>query len=234
MVAGDFVDPEGVGAEDRAFLDQHWLQTMGLPCESPDLNFDTRVDEKDLALLTQYWQQGTRKTIVETALDDSPGWTAQGQWQFGIPSGRGGAQNGHPDPTGGYTGANVYGVNLQGDYAMEVDGPHYLTAGPFDCRLYRDIRLQFARWLNTDGANYVRARVQVSTDGAQWATIWEQEDPEAGLADEAWQVVVYHLGPLADHQESVYVRWGYEVRDKQAWPMSGWNVDDVVLTGVQE
>jgi hypothetical protein len=37
-----------------------------------------------------------------------------------------------------------------------------------------------------------------------------------------------------NHQGSLYIRWGYEIKSLEAWPMSGWNIDDVILTGVQE
>ena len=47
------------------------------------------------------------------------------------------------------------------------------------------------------------------------------------------QVVVYSFGPVADHRESLYIRWGYEIKDVEAWPMSGWNIDDIRLTGVR-
>jgi hypothetical protein len=234
LLAGDFVDPEGVDFRDLAFLAEHWLETTPLPCGSPDLNFDARVDMKDLALLAQSWQHGARRVIFETALDVSPGWTMEGQWQFGTPAGRGGTQHGNPDPVGGYTGDNVYGVNLDGDYAVTADGPHYLTAGPFDGRPYHDVRLQFARRLNTDEADYVHATLEVSTDGTTWAIVWRYENAEAVLADDAWRVVVYNLGLMADHQESIYIRWGYEIKDEKAWPMSGWNLDDVILTGAAE
>jgi hypothetical protein len=234
ILVGDFVDPEGVGFEDLAFLAQHWLQTVALPCDSPDLDFYTRIDMKDFALLAQDWRRGARQTIFETTLDTQPAWTAEGLWQFGVPDGRGGTEHGYPDPTGGYIGDNVYGVNLHGDYSVTVDGPHYLTAGPFDCSLYRDVKLRFARWLNTDEADFVRATVEASTDGTLWTALWEHENAEAPLTDESWQVVVSSLGFIADHQEKVYIRWGYEIKDKEAWPMSGWNIDDVILTGVQE
>jgi hypothetical protein len=96
------------------------------------------------------------------------------------------------------------------------------------------VKLRFARWLNTDEADFVRATVEASTDGTLWTALWEHENAEAPLTDESWQVVVSSLGFIADHQEKVYIRWGYEIKDKEAWPMSGWNIDDVILTGVQE
>jgi len=234
MLVGDFVNPEGVDFADLEFLASHWLETMPVPCGAPDLNFDSRIDMKDFALMAQRWGQGKRKTIFETTFDAPCGWAAEGQWQFGRPVGRGGAEHGNPDPIGGCTGDNVYGVNLQGDYRLDVDGPHYLTAGPFDCRAYRDVQLRFVRWLNTDQADFVSATVEVSFDGTVWATVWKYSDMDAVLADDTWQVVVYSLGRAADHQEQVYIRWGYEVMDKEAWAMSGWNIDDFALTGVPE
>jgi hypothetical protein len=233
MLVGDFVDPEGVDLADLAFLAENWLQTVAFPCDAPDLTVDGLIDIDDLELLLQYWQRGAREVIFEATLDETPGFAAQGQWQFGIPAGLGGAEYGNPDPKTGCTGNNVYGVNLQGDYSTVPDGPHYLTAGPFDCRLYRDVKLQFARWLNTDEADYVRAAIEFSTDGTRWAPVWQHEDTETGLADDTWQEVVYSLGAMADHRESLYIRWGYEVKDNEAWPMSGWNIDNIKLLGVR-
>lgn len=234
MLVGDFVAPEGIDFADLAFLAEHWLQSAGLPCDNADLTFDARTDMKDFTRLAQCWRRGARKSIFEAMLDVPPGWTTEGLWQFGVPTGGGGTEAGNPDPTSGYTGKNIYGVNLHGDYTVAVDGPHYLIAGPFDCRAYRDIRLQFARWLNSDEADYVQATVEISTDGTTWSVIWRHRDVEAIFADDNWQVVTYALGPMADHCESLYLRWGYEVKTNEAWPMSGWNIDDVVLTGIEQ
>ncbi len=233
ILVGDFVDPEGVDIQDLAFLAEHWLQTVDLPCNSPDLTMDARVDIQDFARMAQYWGRGAREIIFETTLDEPPDWIAEGQWQFGIPAGDGGSVEGHPDPIGGYTGDNVYGVNLQGDYTVDVDGPHYLTAGPYDCRLYRDVELEFARWLNTDEADYVHTTIEFSFDGMIWASVWEYENTEAFLTEDAWQTVVYNLGTVADHRKSLYLRWGYEIRDVEAWSMSGWNIDDIKLSGAR-
>ncbi|MFP6596163.1 MAG: hypothetical protein VCC01_01790, partial [Candidatus Hydrogenedentota bacterium] len=46
-------------------------------------------------------------------MDSNPGWTTEGAWAFGTPTG-GGTNSG--DPTSGHTGSNVYGYNLSGDY----------------------------------------------------------------------------------------------------------------------
>ena len=178
--------------------------------------------------------QDARKIIFEATLDTDPGWTMGGQWQFGPPAGAGANEHGHPDPDSGYTGANVYGVNLAGDYASSVNGPQYLIAGPFDCTGYRNVTLQFARWLNTDQADFVDAMVEVSADGVSWATVWKYAFTEGELTGDKWKVVTYDIGATADGQKQVYLRWGYEVLDKEAWPMSGWNIDDITLTGLSQ
>jgi hypothetical protein len=45
------------------------------------------------------------------SLDTDPGWSTEGDWAFGKPTGDGGEYGG-ADPTSGYTGDNVYGYNL--------------------------------------------------------------------------------------------------------------------------
>ncbi len=231
-IAGDFSEPEGVDFRDLKVLAENWLASIGLPCQGGDLTLDACVDFRDFAVLAQWWRQGTRKTIYQAALDSAPDWQTEGQWQFGKPTGRGG-EHGHPDPTQGYTGENVYGVNLDGDYKIAVDGPHYLTAGPFDCSRYHEVKLRFARWLNTDQADFVDATVEVSNDGSSWAIVWAYADTEAELTDSDWTTVVYDIEDKADYQRQVYVRWGYQVLHPGAWAFSGWNVDDISLSGYE-
>ncbi len=171
--------------------------------------------------------------IYETTLDTDPGWTTDGQWQFGPPAGQGANEYGFPDPNGGYTGDNVYGVNLDGDYALVADGPHHLTIGPFDCSDYRDVEITFARWLNTDQADFVRAAAEYSDDGVYWIPLWEHTDMDAEFTEDTWTVVQRHAS-LADGQREVWFRWSYEVFDVEAWAFSGWNIDDIVISGQQK
>jgi hypothetical protein len=171
--------------------------------------------------------------IYEATLDSDPGWTADGQWQFGPPAGQGGDEHGFPDPNSGYTGDHVYGVNLNGDYALVADGPHHLTVGPFDFSAYRDVEITFARWLNTDQADFVRAAAEYSHDGVYWLPLWEHSNEDAEFTENAW-TVVQRYADHANGQERVWFRWTYEVFDSEAWALSGWNIDDVVISGWQK
>ena len=74
-------------------------------------------------------------------LDADPGWTTESDWAFGQPTGQGGCAPhptpspglcteswGYPDPSSGYTGNNVYGYNLNGDYPLDM--PQTYTSPP--------------------------------------------------------------------------------------------------------
>lgn len=160
-------------------------------------------------------------------IDTDPGWSRQGEWAWGPPTGGGGG-NGFHDPTAGATGTNVFGVNLAGNYSLTPGGPFYLVAGPFNLTGNAATRLRFARWLNTDMQPYAFATVDVSNDGTNWTNVWN--NGTAAVADAAWQTAQYDISNVADNQSAVYVRWGYQIASG-ALAYSGWNIDDVRILG---
>lgn len=165
-------------------------------------------------------------------LDTDPGWTRTGEWAFGQPTGQGGASHGFPDPTAGYTGSNVFGINLNGDYSLAVGGPYYLTTAPMDLSRYTNVTLQFKRWLNSDWPPYVNQTIEVSSNGINWSTVWTNV---AGVtqADSAWTNVSYNISALADSRTNVMIRWGHRIGQSGAYAFSGWNIDDVEILGTQ-
>ncbi|MBE0534519.1 MAG: hypothetical protein IH624_02540 [Phycisphaerae bacterium] len=198
-----------------------------------DLTGDNVVDMADLSVITQHWLSRGSTRVAQVTLDFDPGWSVTGQWAYGPPAGRGGAEGGNPDPDKGYTGTKVYGVNLLGDYARTLGGPWYVTSQPFDCQAVRDMRLSFARWLNCDSSEYIRCTVQISCDGNTWKTVWENPAEEA-ICDSGWQPTSIGLPSLADNCPALQLRWGYEVLSPRVLAYSGWNVDDIELVGCAE
>jgi hypothetical protein len=175
---------------------------------------------------------GGTDVIYGFYLDSDPGWqiTPGSQWAFGDPTGRGGTYYGYPDPDTGATGANVYGVNLNGDYSTTPGGPYYLTVGPLNFTGVEDVSLRFQRWLNTDIGSYASAAVEVSSDGVNWLSLW-QNPFNVSVTDSAWSEQVFDLSAVADQAPAVYIRWAYEI-EGYAYPYSGWNIDDVELWGL--
>ncbi len=155
--------------------------------------------------------------------DTDPGWSTEDLWAFGQPTGQGGEYGG-PDPTSGFTGTNVYGFNLNGDYSNNLPERH-LTSTAIDCSQWYSVGLRFRRWLGVEQPLYDHASVQASNDGSNWTTVWTNS---VEITDGTWQAMELDLSGVADGQETVYLRWTMGTTDG-AWRYSGWNIDDVEI-----
>jgi C1A family cysteine protease len=167
---------------------------------------------------------GSPTLVYSWPLNEDPGWSTEREWEFGEPQGQGG-QHGGPDPTSGYTGTNVYGYNLQGDYPNGLPETH-LTTYALDLSNYYNVVLEFQRWLGVERSMYDHASISVSTDGETWKTVWENPDEE--MADYDWKHQVVDISDVADNQPQVYLRWTMGETDA-GWTYCGWNIDDVEI-----
>ena len=163
-------------------------------------------------------------------LSTDPGWTRQGEWAYGTPTGGGGASFGNHDPTSGATGSNVFGINLNGDYSTTIGGPYYLTTNAIDLSNYSGTQLRFKRWLNTDYPPFATANIQVSNDGANWTTVFTNVSGSF-ITDSAWTTVQYDISAVADKHSTVYLRWGHQIGSSGVFAASGWNIDDIEILG---
>ncbi len=159
--------------------------------------------------------------VMENDLSTDPGWTTEGDWAYGEPTGNGGSSGG-PDPTSGHTGTNVYGYNLSGDYPNDLPERH-LTSSSIDCTGMNNTYLRFWRWLGVETPIYDHAYVRVSTDGSSWTTVWE--NPEE-ITDDSWVEMEIDISAVADNQPTVYLRWTMGTSDG-GWISCGWNIDDI-------
>ena len=166
---------------------------------------------------------GIPVVVYEWDLSSNPGWTTEGQWAYGQPTGGGGAY-GNPDPTSGHTGNNVYGYNLSGDYVNNM--PEYdLTTEAFDCSGLADVHLLFWRYLNVEDSSCDHAYIRASTNGSTWTTVWENG---AEITDNAWTYMDVDISDVADDQPVVYLQWTMGTTDV-GWTYSGWNIDDIQI-----
>ncbi len=156
-------------------------------------------------------------------MDTDPGWTREGLWAWGEPQG-GGGQHGNPDPTGGFTGDNVYGYNLEGDYKNNLPETH-LTTLPIDCTDLKDVTLKFYRWLGVEQPAYDHAYIRVSNEGNTWTTIWENTSV---VEDDSWTLQEFDISAVADGEPTVYIRWTLGTTDA-SWQYAGWNIDNVEI-----
>ncbi len=174
---------------------------------------------------------GIVMTLGQWMFDIDPGWSCEGEWEFGMPTGNGGTKDLNPDPTSGATGSNVYGANLDGNISKFVGGPYCMTVGPLDFTGCINVTLLFQRWLNTVGPPKVSSTVEVSNGGSTWTSIWSSSGM---VADNAWLAQALDISAIADGGASVYVRWGYQINEKLPRTGSGWNIDDIMLEGLPD
>jgi hypothetical protein len=135
-----------------------------------------------------------RVVLYSADMTASPGWSLQGGWQYGIPTGQGSEQG---DPTSGFTGSSVVGYNLAGNYPGNLATAQYATTPRIDTRDFRQVRLGFYRWLGLDYAPGDGASIQVSHDGVSGQTIWSHT-VQGMIRDMAWTYQEYDLSTLAD------------------------------------
>ncbi|MCP4246031.1 MAG: S8 family serine peptidase [bacterium] len=169
---------------------------------------------------------GSVQSIYSFDLDVDPGWNTQGQWAHGVPTG-GGSHDG--DPTSGYTGQNVYGYNLNGDYPNDLT-PMHLTTTSLDCSRLIDTELHFQRWLGVESSLYDHATVSASDDGVFFDPVWDHDG--GTISDTAWMAQSYDISAEADEQPAVFLRWTMGATDSiVTYP--GWNIDDVEIRAIE-
>lgn len=159
----------------------------------------------------------TRRILWD--MDEDPGWTGEGMWQWGVPQGNDG------DPSTGYTSDHVYGYNLAGAYENDLD-PTNLTSDAINCANFTDVEVRFMRWLGVESSSYDHASFEVSNDGNTWTSIWSHDG--SSFTDPDWQAQSFDISAVADGEATVYLRWVMGETDGSV-TYCGWNLDDVEL-----
>jgi hypothetical protein len=169
-------------------------------------------------------------TEVVTVLDDDfetdKGWIRSGLWQRGTPTGVSG-DHGGPDPTNGHSPVSVMGYNLAGAYENSLPERH-LTSPALNCTDLSNVQLNFWRWLGVEQPLYDHAYLKISNNGTDWDTLWQNTET---MSDVVWTEMHFDISAWADNQPTVYLRFTMGPTDG-AWNWCGWNIDDVVVTGL--
>ena len=101
--------------------------------------------------------------VYSQNMTSNPGWILQSQWQYGPPA------YVSAGPTNGYTGANILGYNLSGNYPNNL-ATVYATTPQINCSGASSLSLRFQRWLRVRSGD--TAAVQVSINGTTWTNVW--------------------------------------------------------------
>lgn len=169
----------------------------------------------------------TQVVLFQDDFETNKGWVAGTGWGRGTPIG-GGGEYGGPDPASAFSGTNVYGYNLAGDYDNNMP-EEYLTSPPINCSGLSNVHIDFQRWLGVEQPAFDHASIRVSTDGATWTSVWENPTT---IADVAWTPMDVNIAAVASGHPTVYVRFVMGPTDG-GWRFCGWNIDDFRVTAYQ-
>ncbi len=161
--------------------------------------------------------------VYEFLVDDTdPGWDRTGDWEFGPATGLRG------NPPQAYSGVHVFGYDLDDWFPWHMDR-EYLTTGVMDFTGVYEVRLGFQRWLGLPPSVTANASVEVQVGEGDWQVVWRHS--EGRMSPTAWEFVSYGPLDIVANQPAVRFRWvmgesGVFIDE------CGWNIDDIVLTGV--
>ncbi|MCK4660745.1 MAG: S8 family serine peptidase [Phycisphaerae bacterium] len=226
--AGFLMDPGGgvIGMTPYTLVGGGNVVTYQPPCgESVIETFDFSARDATAGsnVATVTVTVGASEVVYWFPLDDNPGWGTEGLWAFGQPTGGGSHKL---DPDCGYTGQNVYGYNLSGDYENSLTAVRYLTTTIMDCSTLSNTELRFWRWLGIESGYSDHANVEVSNNGTDWSTVWEHSG--SSISEDSWSQQTYDISQWADGQPTVQVRWGMGMTDSSV-TYPGWNIDDIEI-----
>jgi hypothetical protein len=178
---------------------------------------------------------GTRtinESVVFDDFEDTDSWTLVEEFEIDQPSGIGGAF-GTPDPEYAQNGNKVLGTDLtgkglvHGDYENDLMDNHCTaTIEAFSCKYFKDVSLQFYRWLNVENSDSAKIQIDLNNSG-NWNTVWHNTSL---INDSKWSQKAYSLENTADRTDQVALRYVVGPTNN-TWTFSGWNVDDFAVTG---
>lgn len=133
------------------------------------------------------------------------------------------------DPTDAFTGMRVWGNdlgggNFNGEYQPEI--VNRLSSPEIDPADYREVVVQYRRWLNVEDGVYDRARVYAGD-----TVIWENHDSNEQRGDEHTADRDWVLHTLPASVEGPF-KLGWEIESDGGLEMGGWNIDDVCVYAV--
>ena len=123
------------------------------------------------------------------------------------------------------THAWYYGQEATRNYDTGAANRGYLTSPPITLVDADEVMLTFAEWsqLQTN-EEFDRTRLQVSTDGEVWQTVFESHGTE-----DSWAKRTVSLSPYIERSGVIHLRFWFDTVNDRFNNTEGWYIDDVQL-----
>jgi MYXO-CTERM domain-containing protein len=167
--------------------------------------------------------EGATMPLMCANMDQNPltaGFTATPGWAWGAPP-----ATGKFDPRAGFTGNNVLGTVLGGDYAPKAT--YTLTLPPIDIGKYSDVRLQYRRWLSVEDSQFDKATI--SANGAVvWTNASEAMGDSSSLhtIDREWR---FQDVALSEKIRGSELNLSFGLTTDEGLEFGGWAIDDLCV-----
>jgi len=157
-------------------------------------------------------------------MNNDPGWAISSyptsgsppgpysNWEFGQPL---------TGPTTAYSGTNLYGTNLAGNY--DNNWTLALTSTTIDCSDLTNVKLRYAHWVGLEDG-YDHARIRLRNNGGSWTTFWDTT-----TSNRYWQISELDVSSVADNSSNVDIR--FDIRADESTNSEGFYLDDVMFCG---
>ena len=190
--------------------------------EEPGIVYKIRtVDSGGNEVVTEDYRVGVKFGIVpgeyKQGFENDPiGWTFNGVWEWGVPSG--------PSPAP-FEGEKLAGTVLNGNYPNYTDS--WLITPPIDLRdgNIENETLRFYEWYDIEN-NYDKGYVLISSDyGENWTQVGSIRTGDGGT----WRESILNLADYAGSQNPIFIafRLTSDVSNNKA----GWYIDNVRIMG---
>lgn len=203
----------------------------GMPCDDGNLCTPPAATQCVMGECLQPAGGGPLLTYLwEDFADNSAGWAMDPEWEIGPTMvSMGGFPGADPAEDHTFTMDNgVGGVVIGGNATPVVHPPYYLTSPPMVVPPGEAAILGFYRWLNSDYDPFMINTVEV-WDGASWVEVWASGPPPE-VSDDMWTYVEHDLTAYAN--DSMRVRFGFEIAQDGVYTAPSWNVDDVLVSNI--
>ncbi|TVR45628.1 MAG: hypothetical protein EA402_04055 [Planctomycetota bacterium] len=158
--------------------------------------------------------------LYQTDFANASGWTLEGQWEVGEPSGVDG------NPSTAVIGNQILGYHLAGTYDNNMTALR-ATSPAISIDDYPYLRLQFERWLGVENGIYDRASIEYQLDNGSWQLLWQ--NPNTTLIDTRWTPVSY---AIENSQLATTLRLRFTMGTTDGSVVyAGWNIDDFQVLG---
>ena len=163
--------------------------------------------------------------ILLDEFESNSGWTLEGEWQIGAPTGKGTSPG---DPTQAFKGAGVLGHDLTGlgahpgDY--EVQQTQRALSPVINASSLVQGQLKFRRWLNAGGG---KASVRAYSGGV-WTEIWSNWSV-GPITEAVWSLETLDISSYADGNSQFRISFEQIGGNDPANVRAGWNVDHLMI-----